>query len=84
MIHLLDLKVPDTELVSVSIPEDAAVVGKRLGEIQLPPHSFVSMVVKRNQAELAASNLVLEGMDEVVVVTVADEEQSLYDALTGV
>ena len=84
MIHLLDLKVPDTELVSVSIPEDAAVVGKRLGEIQLPPHSFVSLVVKRNQAELAASNLVLEGLDEVVVVTVADEEQSLYDALTGV
>ncbi len=84
MIHLLDLKVPDTELVSVSIPEDAAVVGKRLGEIQLPPHSFVSLVVKRNQAELAASNLVLEGLDEVVAVTVADEEQSLYDALTGV
>ena len=61
MIHLLDLKVPDTELVSVSIPEDAAVVGKRLGEIQMPPHSFVSLVVKRNQAELAAANLVLEG-----------------------
>ena len=84
MIHLLDLKAPDTELVSVSIPEDAAVVGKRLGEIQLPPHSFVSLVVKRNQAGLAASNLVLEGLDEVVAVTVAYEEQSLYDALTGV
>ena len=84
LIHLLDLRVPDTELVSVSIPEDAAVVGKRLGEIQLPPHSFVSLVVKRNQAQPAASNLVLEGLDEVVAVTVADEEQRLYDALTGV
>ena len=84
MIHLMDLKVPDMKLVSVSIPEDAAVVGKRLGEIRLPPHSFVSLVVKRNQAEQAASNLVLDGLDEVVAVTVADEEQSLYDALTGV
>lgn len=84
MIHLMDLKVPDMKLVSVSIPEDAAVVGKRLGEIRLPPHSFLSLVVKRNQAEQAASNLVLDGLDEVVAVTVADEEQSLYDALTGV
>ena len=84
LIHLMDLKVPDMKLVSVSIPEDAAVVGKQLGEIRLPPHSFVSLVVKRNQAEQADSNLVLDGLDEVVAVTVADEEQGLYDALTGV
>ena len=84
LIHLLNLRVPDTALVSVAIPEDSAAVGKRLDELELPPHSFISLVIKRSQAELPANNLVLEGRDEVVAVTMTDEEQTLYDILTGV
>ena len=84
LIHLLNLRVPDTALVSVAIPEDSAAVGKRLDELELPPHSFISLVIKRSQAELPAKNLVLEGRDEVVAVTMTDEEQTLYDILTGV
>jgi trk system potassium uptake protein TrkA len=84
LIHLLNLRVPDTALVSVAIPEDSAAVGKRLDELELPPHSFISLVIKRSQAELPSNNLVLEGRDEVVAVTMTDEEQTLYDILTGV
>ena len=40
LIHLMNLRVPETELISVSLPEDAAVVGKRLGEVELPPPLF--------------------------------------------
>ncbi len=84
LIHLLNLRVPDTALVSVAIPEDSAAVGKRLDELELHPHSFISLVIKRTQAELPSNNLVLEGRDEVVAVTMTDEEQTLYDILTGV
>lgn len=84
LIHLLNLRVPETALVSVAIPDDSAAVGKRLDELELPPHSFISLVIKRSQAELPSNNLVLEGRDEVVAVTMTDEEQTLYDILTGV
>ena len=84
LLHLMNLRVPDLELVSVSVPEDAGVVGKRLDEVELPPRSFISLVIKKNQASLPSSDLILEAQDQVVAVTITDEEQILYEILTGV
>jgi trk system potassium uptake protein TrkA len=83
LLHLMNLQRLNLELVSVSVPEDASVVGKRLGEVQLPPHSFISLVIKRDLASLPSSDLVIEGQDQVVAVTMSDEEQTLYEILTG-
>ncbi len=84
LLHLMDLPQQNLEIVSIAVPSDAMVVGKRLGEIELPPHSFVSLVIKHNRAELPAPELVIDSDDEVVLVTSADEEHTLYDILTGV
>ena len=84
LIHLMNLRVPGMELVSVSIPEDANIVGKRLGEVELPPNSFISLVVKKGGAELPDSRSVVESEDELVAVTPTGDEQILYDILTGV
>lgn len=84
LIHLMNLRVQGMELVSVSIPNDAAIVGKRLGEVELPPNCFVSLVVKKGGAELPTDGIVLEVDDELVAVTRTGQEQVLYDILTGV
>ncbi len=84
LIHLMNLRVPGMELVSVSIPEDANIVGKRLGEVELPPNSFISLVVKKGGAELPDSRSLVESEDELVAVTPTGNEQILYDILTGV
>ena len=84
LLHLMNLRVAGMELVSVSIPEDAAIVGKRLGEVELPPNSFISLVVKKSGAELPSDVLVLEADDELVAVTQTGDEQTVYDILTGV
>ncbi len=84
LIHLMNLRVPDTELISVSLPEDASVVGKRLGDVELPPNSFVSLVVKKGGAQMPNDGLVLEADDELVAVTRTGQEQVLYETLTGV
>ena len=84
LIHLMNLRVPGMELVSVSIPEDANIVGKRLGEVELPPNSFISLVVKKGGADLPDSRSVVESEDELVAVTPTGDEQILYDILTGV
>ena len=83
-VHLMNLRVAGMELVSVSIPEDADIVGKRLGEVDLPPNSFISLVVKKGGVELPSDILVLEAEDELVAVTRTGDEQTLYDILTGV
>ncbi len=84
LLHLMNLRVPGMELVSVSLPDGAGIVGKRLEEVELPPHSFISLVVKKTGAELPTGGLVLEAEDELIAVTPAGDEQTLYDILTGV
>ena len=84
LIHLMNLRVQGMELVSVSVPEDANIVGKRLGEVELPPNSFISLVVKKSGAELPDSRSLVEPEDELVAVTPIGDEQILYDILTGV
>ncbi len=84
LIHLMNLRIQGMELVSVSIPDDAAVLGKRLGEVELPPNCFISLIVKRSGPELPSDGTLLELDDELVAVTRTGQEQILYDILTGV
>ena len=84
LVHLMNLKTNQKEMVSITIPSDAAVIGKLLGDIELPPNSFISLLVKTEGAMLPSEDLVLESGDDVVAVTSPDEEQLLYETFTGV
>ena len=84
LVHLMNLRAPGMELVSVSIPEDSNIIGKRLSEIELPPNSFISLMIKKSGATLPTGRSVVEPEDELVAVTPAGNEQILYDILTGV
>ena len=84
LVHLMNLRVPGMELVSVSIPEDSNIIGKRLSEIELPPNSFITLMVKKSGATLPTGRSVVEPEDELVAVTPEGNEQILYDILTGV
>ena len=84
LVHLSSLRSPGTELISVSIPSDAGVVGMRLEDLELPPRSLISLVIKNGGAALPSDGMVLEAEDELVAVTMTGDEQTLYDILTGV
>ena len=82
--HLMSLRQPGMELVCVSVPSSADIVGKRLGELQLPPNSFISLIVKKGRADLPSNDFLVEAEDELIAVTSSSDEQLLYDILTGV
>ena len=84
LVHRMNLKTPDQQIVSVTIPQDAAVVGKPIGDIALPRKSFISLVVKQEGPLLPSNEIILEAEDDVVVVTSTDEEMLLFETLTGV
>ena len=84
MVHLRDLPQPGTALVSVSIPGESAIVGRRLSDLELPPHSLICLVIKRGGPQLPSNTLVVEAEDELVVVAMIEDQQLLYDILTGV
>ena len=84
LVHLLALQRDNIDIVSITIPDDAAVIGKSLSDIDLPPNSLIVLIVRNSGPLPAQQNLALEANDEIIVATVTDEEQSLYEALTGV
>ncbi len=84
LVHRPRLRNPNVEMVSIFIPPDAAVVAKPLEQFQLPPNSFICLVVKVEGPRLPSEELVLEAEDEVVAITVSEEEQTLYEVLTEV
>ena len=84
LVHLMHLKATQMEIVNINIPPDAAVVGKALSDIELPPNSFISLVVKSQGPVLPSEDTVLDSGDDAVAVTSPQEEQLLYETLTGV
>ncbi len=83
LVHLKSLRAPLTELISISIPSTARIVGMRLEDLELPPRNFVSLVIKKDGAKLPSNGLVLEAEDELLAVTMTGDEQTLYDIFTG-
>lgn len=84
LIHLLNLKTHSMDIVAMPIPPDASVIGQNINDIDLPPNSFISLVVKNDGPVIPREDTILEVDDEVIVVTIPSEEQILYEKLTGV
>jgi trk system potassium uptake protein TrkA len=83
LLHLTQSKIAGLELISVSVPHDSAIIGRTLTTLELPPHSFIAIVMKNNRAAQPINDLVLEAEDEIIAVTTSDEERILYEIFTG-
>jgi len=84
VVHLLTLRASGLEIVEVKIPEDAAVVGKRLRDLSLPPESVLALVINKDLGpQVPSGDTVLNVDDEVVAVTRVENEGALRAILTG-
>jgi trk system potassium uptake protein TrkA len=70
-------------LVEVTLDEDAAAVGKRASELNLPERSVVVAVVRGERVLPAGGGGPLEPGDEVLAVTALATEPALRKALGG-
>ena len=84
LVHLLPLLSGNRGVVGVRVPPDAAAVGRSLREIPMPPGAAVAVVIGKD-GELRPTNddLRLNADDEVVVITTPEQEEQLWQALTG-
>jgi trk system potassium uptake protein TrkA len=73
-----------SRLVTITVPPDAQAVGKSLGELTLPPGTFIVLVVQRQMPVQPAQDLELNAGDEVMTITLSDQEDALRDELTRV
>ena len=83
LVHLMQTRLDQVQLVSITVPEDAEAAGQSLAGLELPRGSIINLVIKSTGPELPHEDMVLEAHDQVIAVVSTDEIPALFDILTG-
>jgi trk system potassium uptake protein len=68
LVHLLDLKQEQLEIIELEVMADAPAAGRRIEELQLPDGCLVVSVLRNGSGFVPNSETVIEGGDEVLAV----------------
>lgn len=81
LIHLLELRKENLEIVELTVDKDSACEGKRIGAVRLPAGARLISVVRDGKAEIADSETQLEAGDQVLAILEAGKEDELRRVL---
>ena len=81
LIHLLELRKENLEIVEVTIDEHANAKGKRVGSLRLPDGARLISVVRNGNAEIPDESTQLEPGDQVLAILEPGKEDELRRAL---
>lgn len=83
LVHLLELRHENLQIVEVEIPEGAPAVGRRVEELALPPSARLVSVMRERRAEIAVGSTELRGGDQVLAILEPRGEDALREVLLG-
>ena len=81
LIHLLELRKENLEIVEVQLDADSPSVGKQVSRIQLPTGSRLITVMRDGQAQMAEGEIELRAGDQVLAVLEPGKEEELRRVL---
>ena len=81
LIHLLELRKENLEIVEVTIDDHANAKGKRVGSLRLPEGARLISVVRAGNAEIPDESTQLEPGDQVLAILEPGKEDELRRAL---
>src|SRR6266699_619371 len=81
LIHLLELRKENLEIVEVQIDRDSPVAGKRVEGLQLPEGARLISVMRDGQAEIAVGSTTLEAGDQILAILEPGKEDELRRVL---
>jgi len=84
LIHLLELRRENLEIVEVQIDRDSPVAGKRVEALSLPEGSRLISVMRNGRAEIAVGSTTLEAGDQVLAILEPGKEDELRKVLLRV
>jgi trk system potassium uptake protein TrkA len=81
MMTLLKLRKGEYSIVEEKVHPQAAVVGKSLGQIHLPPNCVFAAVIRAGQLIIPGGSTVLQAVDEVIALVHSSQAASLAELL---
>ena len=83
LVHLLELRDEQLEIVEVEIADGAPAVGKRVEQLQLPSSTRLVSVMREGRAEIAVGSTELRRGDQVLAILEPGAEDDLRSVLLG-
>ena len=81
LVHLLELRRENLELIVVQIADDSPVAGKRVEKLELPEGSRLISVMRNGQSEIAVGATELQAGDQVLAILQPGKEDELRRVL---
>ena len=81
LIHLLELRKENLEIVEVQIDKDSPSAGKEIERLGLPEGAQLISVMRNGQAEIAVGSTTLEAGDQVLAILEPGKEHELRRVL---
>ena len=83
LVHLLELRKENLEIVEVEIGDGSAAAGKRVEELRLPESTRLISVMRAGKAEIAVGGTELRAGDQVLAILEPGREDELKRVLLG-
>jgi trk system potassium uptake protein TrkA len=81
LVHLLELRRENLEIIEVQISEDSPVAGKRVDRLELPEGSRLISVMRNGESEIAVGSTELRPGDQVLAILQPGKEDELRKVL---
>ena len=83
LVHLLELRKENLEIVEVELEKGAPAAGKRVEQLSLPESARLISVMRNGKAEIAVGHTRLEPGDQVLAILQPGREEELRQLLLG-
>ena len=83
LVRLMSLRAGQASLVELTLSDDAALVGRRVGDVAWPPDTSLVAILRSGRVLVPTPDDPLEAGDELMFVAAPDVEEQLSELLTG-
>lgn len=83
VVTLMTFKKGKLAIVRVDLPDSSPVVNKAVRDVRLPPDSVLMSIIRGDEVIVPKGDTILHPADDVVALTLIENEQQLLNALVG-
>ncbi|HEU4977708.1 MAG TPA: NAD-binding protein [Solirubrobacteraceae bacterium] len=83
LVHLLDLRDEQLEIIEVEVTRDAPAAGQRVSDVALPEGSLIISVLRSGKGFVPKADTVIDAGDEVLVVLDPGLEEAITQQFAG-
>lgn len=82
-VNLMSFKRGKLAIVRVDLTDESPVVHKNVNQLTLPPDSVLVSIIRKDEVIVPKGNTALEPGDDIIALTLIENEQQLLRALIG-